>query len=106
VDLVRLIQAQAISHPGAKQALSLAWKTGEQIPVIVDREGLRQVSDVSALEPLVRSLIAESPTQVAEFKSGKEKVMGFFVGQIMKKSGGKANPAMLQDLIRKVLSES
>lgn len=103
-ELVKFIQASEVSSTGAKQALGLAWKSGESIGAIVDREGLRQVSDLSALEPIVNQIIAGSPAQAAEFRAGKEKVLGFFVGQVMKQTGGKANPGLIQELIRKKLS--
>jgi aspartyl-tRNA(Asn)/glutamyl-tRNA(Gln) amidotransferase subunit B len=74
------------------------------VAVIVEREGLKQVSDLSALNPVVDQLIADFPQQVADFRAGKEKIMGFLVGQVMKKSGGKANPQMLQELIKKRLN--
>jgi aspartyl-tRNA(Asn)/glutamyl-tRNA(Gln) amidotransferase subunit B len=102
--IVKLSQSQTISSTGAKQVILTVWKTGDDVLAIVDREGLKQVSDVSALDPAIDQVIAAHPAQVAEFKSGKEKILGFFVGQVMKATGGKANPALLQDLIRKKLS--
>jgi aspartyl-tRNA(Asn)/glutamyl-tRNA(Gln) amidotransferase subunit B len=103
-EIVKLGLAQTISSTGAKQAILTAWKTGDSVAAIVEREGLKQVSDVSALDPAIDQVIAAHPAQVAEFKGGKEKVLGFFVGQVMKATGGKANPALLQELIRKKLS--
>jgi aspartyl-tRNA(Asn)/glutamyl-tRNA(Gln) amidotransferase subunit B len=105
-EIVRLSQNQTISSTGAKQAILTAWKTGDDIGAIVEREGLKQVSDFGALEPAIDQVIAAHPNQVAEFKAGKDKLIGFFVGQVMKATGGKANPALLQELIRKKLSKS
>jgi aspartyl-tRNA(Asn)/glutamyl-tRNA(Gln) amidotransferase subunit B len=102
-DVVSLLQSQVISSTGAKQVISTVWKSGLDVDKIVEKEGLKQVSDTSALEPVVDKVIAAHPNQVAEFKAGKEKLLGFFVGQIMKETGGKANPSMLQELIRKRL---
>jgi aspartyl-tRNA(Asn)/glutamyl-tRNA(Gln) amidotransferase subunit B len=102
-DVVRLTRDQVISSTGAKQVLATVWKTGEPVETIVEREGLKQLSDTSALDPIVDAVLAENPAQVAELKGGKEKIMGFFVGQIMKRSGGKANPGLVQQLIRKRL---
>jgi aspartyl-tRNA(Asn)/glutamyl-tRNA(Gln) amidotransferase subunit B len=102
--IVKLGLAQTISSTGAKQVILTAWKTGGEVMAIVEREGLKQVSDVGALDPAIDQVIASHPAQVAEFKGGKEKVLGFFVGQVMKATGGKANPALLQELIRKKLS--
>jgi aspartyl-tRNA(Asn)/glutamyl-tRNA(Gln) amidotransferase subunit B len=100
-DLVQLIQAQVLSSTGAKQVISIAWKTGDSIQEIVDREGLRQVSDFGALESVVEKVIASFPTQAAEFRGGKEKLLGFFVGQAMKEMSGKANPTLLSQIVRK-----
>lgn len=89
---------QAISSTGAKQVLSLIWKTGDSVSTVINREGLSQVSDETSLKPIVEQVLKQFPGQVAEFKAGKEKVMGFFVGQAMKVSGGKANPELLRKL--------
>lgn len=102
-DTAKLLLEKTISSTGAKQILQSVWKTGDSVATIVEREGLKQVNDTSALDPVIEEVLAANPAQVAEFKAGKEKVMGFFVGQIMKKTGGKANPGLLQDLIKKKL---
>ncbi|MBC7691421.1 MAG: Asp-tRNA(Asn)/Glu-tRNA(Gln) amidotransferase subunit GatB [Methylotenera sp.] len=102
-DAVQLLQSEALSSTGAKQLLSIAWKTGEKVSVIVSREGLTQVSDVSTLEPAIDQVIAANPKQVGAFRAAPEenaKLIGFFVGQVMKATGGKANPGMLQELIK------
>ena len=103
-EIVRLTQAQEISATSAKQVLAAVWKTGEDVPDLIERLGLRQVSDLSAFEPIIDQVILANPKQVAEFLSGKDKILGFFVGQVMKQIGGKANPALLQELIRQKLS--
>ncbi len=103
-DLVQLTQSQVISSTGAKTVINSAWETGESVHPIVEREGLRQVSDLGALDPVIDQVIAAHPGQVAEFRGGKDKLIGFFVGQVMKETGGKANPALLQELIRKKLT--
>jgi aspartyl-tRNA(Asn)/glutamyl-tRNA(Gln) amidotransferase subunit B len=102
-DLIKLTQAQALSSTGAKQVLQTIWKEGGTVDSVVTRDGLKQVSDTSALEPKIDEVLAAHPTQVAEFKAGKEKVLGFIVGQVMKATGGKANPSLLQELIRQKL---
>ena len=103
-DVIRLTSENALSSTGAKQVLASAMKTGDSVSVIVEREGLRQVLDLSIFEPAIDQIIVASPGQVAEFKAGKDKLIGFFVGQAMKATGGKANPAMLQELIRRKLN--
>ena len=105
-EVVRLTQAQTISSTGAKQAVAeKALETGEPIEAIVEREGLAQVSDSGALGPVIDEVIAAHPAQAAELKAGKEKLIGFFVGQVMKQTGGKANPALLQEMIRKRIAQ-
>ena len=102
-DLATLFLKQTISNQGVKQALGSALKSGEAIGKIVEKEGLAQVSDMSAFAAIIDEIIAKNPAQVAEFRAGKDKLIGFFVGQVMKASGGKANPAMLQEIILKKL---
>ena len=103
-DLDKLLQNSTVSSTGAKQVLASVWKTGDEVGAIVECDGLRQVSDMSSFEPVIDQVIRDCPAQVAEFKSGKDKLLGFFVGQVMKQTGGKANPAVLQELIRKKLN--
>ena len=103
-EVVQLLLKNTVSSTGAKQVLSTVWKTGDAVATIVAREGLTQVSDVSALEPAIDKIIAAYPAQAAEVRAGKEKLIGFFVGQVMKETGGKANPGMLQEMIKKKLS--
>lgn len=103
-DAVTLQSSDGISSTGAKTVLGIAWKTGESVDAIVDREGLKQVSDTGALEKAVDDVIAANPGQTTEYRAGKEKLLGFFVGQVMKATGGKANPTMLQEIVKKKLS--
>lgn len=102
-EIVKLQSANVISSMGAKTVITVAWKSGEMVDAIVEREGLKQVSDTGALEKAVDAIIAANPAQVAEYRGGKEKLLGFFVGQAMKATGGKANPAMLQEIVKKKL---
>lgn len=103
-DIVTLTLDGQVSSTGAKQILVTAWDSGETAGAIVEKLGLRQVSDEGALMQVVEKVIAANAGQWAELKSGKDKLMGFFVGQAMKESKGKANPGLLQDLFRKKLS--
>ncbi len=102
-DLAKAVSDQTVSMTAAKQVLAIAFKEGAEVGAIIDREGLRQVSDLTALEPVIEEIIAKNPKQAEEFRSGKEKVLGFFVGQAMKATQGKANPALLQELVVKKL---
>ena len=74
------------------------------IDAIIEAKGLKQVSDTGAIEKIVDEIIAANPAQVAEYRSGKEKVFGFFVGLAMKASKGKANPAQLNEVLKKKLA--
>ena len=78
--------------------------TGEAIEAIVDRRGIRQVSDAGALEDVIDQVIAEHPGPVEQFRAGKEGVLGFLVGQVMRKTGGSANPKVSGDLLRERLA--
>jgi aspartyl-tRNA(Asn)/glutamyl-tRNA(Gln) amidotransferase subunit B len=98
-DLAEFISGKVISVSAAKQIIPILFKEGGDVNALIEREGLKQVSDLSALEPIIDQIIAANPKQVAEFRSGKEKMLGFFVGQAMKATGGKANPTLLQELV-------
>ncbi len=102
-ELARLVSDQTISATAAKQIVSVLFEKGGKVSEIVDRMGLKQMNDSSALEQVIDQIIQNHPKQVEEFRSGKDKVVGFFVGQAMKATQGKANPAMLQDLVIKKL---
>jgi aspartyl-tRNA(Asn)/glutamyl-tRNA(Gln) amidotransferase subunit B len=79
------------------------FTSGESARGIIDREGLRQISDTSALEKIVDDVIAANPKQVEQYKGGKTTVIGFLVGQVMKASRGQANPQGVQEILRKKL---
>jgi aspartyl-tRNA(Asn)/glutamyl-tRNA(Gln) amidotransferase subunit B len=80
------------------------FEGGDAPRTIMEREGLTQISDTGALEKIIDEVIAASPKQVEQFKSGKTTVMGFLVGQVMKASRGQANPAAVNELLKKRLS--
>ena len=101
--LANLISEKVISVSGAKQVIILLFANGGDVDAIVEKEGLKQVSDLSALEPIIDQIIASNPKQLEDFRAGKDKLLGFFVGQAMKATQGKANPALLQELVIKKL---
>ena len=101
--LVRLVDAKTINMPTAKEVFALLFEQGGDPEVIVRERGLAQVSETSALEALVREAVAGNPKSVTDFKAGREAALKFLVGQVMKASRGKANPQMVQDLLRKQL---
>ena len=98
--LVRLINQGDISGKMAKDIFAKMFETGESPEVIIDREGLRQISDTGALEKIVDEVIAASPKQVDQYKSGKTGVIGYLVGQVMQLSKGQANPAAVNKLLK------
>jgi len=104
-DLVQLTTNGKISSTGAKAALAQAFSTGEDIEAIVEAKSLRQVSDSSTLDAVIDEVIAENPDPVEQFRKGKEGVLGFLVGQVMRKTNGSANPKVAGDLLRQRLSE-
>jgi aspartyl-tRNA(Asn)/glutamyl-tRNA(Gln) amidotransferase subunit B len=100
-DLARLVAEGAVSSTGAKIALAEAFAGGKPVEEIVDGRGLRQVSDESALLGVIDEVMAENPGPVEQFRGGKEGVLGFLVGQVMKKTRGSANPQLASDLLRR-----
>jgi aspartyl-tRNA(Asn)/glutamyl-tRNA(Gln) amidotransferase subunit B len=103
-ELLDLLAGDTISGQGAKQALEEAFDTGDPIADIVERRRLTQVSDTDALGAIADEVLAENADAVGQFRGGKEGVIGFLVGQVMKKSGGSANPKLAQELLRERLS--
>ena len=103
-ELVGLIGKGELSGKLAKEIFPKMFATGEAPRVIMEREGLTQISDTGALEKIIDEVIAANPKQVEQYKSGKTAVMGFLVGQIMKASRGQANPAAVNELLKKRLS--
>src|SRR5579863_2510437 len=99
-ELVAFIVKGEISGKMAKDIFAKMFETGESAAVIIDRDGLRQISDTGALEKIVDEVIAASPKQVEQYKSGKTGVIGFLVGQVMKASKGQANPAAVTELLK------
>lgn len=105
IELLALIKKGDISNNIAKTTVFNAmYETGESPQTIVEREGLKQVSDTGAIETLIDEILSAHPGPVQDFKDGKQKALGFLVGQIMKASKGQANPQMVNDLLRKKLS--
>ncbi|HBR68703.1 MAG TPA: Asp-tRNA(Asn)/Glu-tRNA(Gln) amidotransferase GatCAB subunit B [Rhodospirillaceae bacterium] len=102
--LIDLITDNTISGKIAKDVFAEMYKTGKDAAAIVEEKGLKQVTDTGAIEKIVDAVIAANPDNVAAYKSGKDKLFGFFVGQVMKETQGKANPAVVNELLKKKLS--
>jgi aspartyl-tRNA(Asn)/glutamyl-tRNA(Gln) amidotransferase subunit B len=105
-QLVLRIADNTISGKIAKTVFESLWNQEGNVDFIIDKQGLKQVTDSSAIEALIKKIMADHPQQVADYRSGKDKLFGFFVGQAMKESGGKMNPQQLNELLRKKLAEN
>ncbi|MFM7622123.1 MAG: Asp-tRNA(Asn)/Glu-tRNA(Gln) amidotransferase GatCAB subunit B, partial [Alphaproteobacteria bacterium] len=102
-DLLRMLEDGQLSGRMAKDVLAAMVERGVSAAVVVAEQGLSQISDTEALNAIITRIIAASPTQLADYRAGKDKLFGYFVGQVMKETGGKANPAVVNDLLRGML---
>jgi aspartyl-tRNA(Asn)/glutamyl-tRNA(Gln) amidotransferase subunit B len=103
--MIKMINDGVISTKIAKTVFEEMYKTGKDAETVVKEQGLVQVSDTGAIETIIDEVIKANPAQAADYKAGKEKLFGFFVGQVMKASKGKANPELVNQLLKKKLSE-
>jgi aspartyl-tRNA(Asn)/glutamyl-tRNA(Gln) amidotransferase subunit B len=101
--ILRLVDAGTIGGPGAKQVLDAVFRTGAEPARVVEEKGLAQVSDEGAIEAAVDRVLAANPGEVEKHRSGKKNLLGFFVGQVMKETKGKGNPAVVNALLKKKL---
>ena len=104
VNLLKLIDEGIISGNIAKSVFEEMYQTGKKAKIIVEEKGLKQITDDKAIDEMVEVILQANPTQVEEYKGGKEKVLGFLVGQVMKTSKGKANPGAVNKLLKEKLS--
>ncbi len=102
-ELLALVADGTLSGPLAKQVFEIMLETRENPGDIAEARGLKQVSDTGALEAAIADVMAANADKVADYRGGKDKLFGFFVGQVMKASGGKANPAVVNELLKKAL---
>ena len=101
--LLQRISDNTISGKIAKEVFEAMWTSGRDADAIIEEKGLRQITDTSAIERVIEEVMAANPGQLADYRGGKEKLFGFFVGQVMKATGGKANPAQVNALLKKKL---
>ena len=104
-QLIKLISTNEISGKIAKDVLEEMFTSGKNPKQIVDEKGLKQVTDQNEIKKIIDEVINENPQMVQEYLSGKDKLLGFFVGQAMKKSKGKANPKILNDILKERLNK-
>ena len=102
--LLKRIVDKTISGKIAKEVFEAMWASGGTADAIIEEKGLKQITDSSAIERAIDEVMAKNPGQLADYRSGKDKLFGFFVGQVMKATGGKANPAQLNELLKKKLA--
>jgi aspartyl-tRNA(Asn)/glutamyl-tRNA(Gln) amidotransferase subunit B len=103
-DMIRLIEEGTISGKIAKEVIEEMYKTGKPAKAIIEEKGLVQITDEGALVQVVTEVMAANPNQLAQYRGGKDKLFGFFVGQVMKATQGKANPQLINDLLKKMLA--
>jgi aspartyl-tRNA(Asn)/glutamyl-tRNA(Gln) amidotransferase subunit B len=102
--IVAAIHGGVISGKIAKDVFGRLWGTDKTAAQVIEAEGLVQVSDTGAIDAIIAEVIAAHPKETADYKAGKEKLIGFFVGQVMKRSQGKANPGLVNERLRALLS--
>ena len=98
--LIRRISDDTISGKIAKQVFEALWESQDTADQVIEKQGLKQITDSGAIEAIIDQIIANNPEQLAQYRSGKDKLFGFFVGQAMKATQGKANPQQLNDLLK------
>jgi len=103
--IIQRIADDTIPNKIGRQVFDIMWEEGGDADTIIAEKGLKPISDVGAIESMIEEIIAANPKQVAQFKGGKEKVFGFFVGQVMKATKGKASPKQVNELLRAKLAE-
>jgi aspartyl-tRNA(Asn)/glutamyl-tRNA(Gln) amidotransferase subunit B len=102
--LLHRIVDNTISGKIAKEVFEAMWVEGKTADAIIESKGLKQITDTGAIEKVIDAVMAANPGQLADYRSGKDKLFAFFVGQVMKVTAGKANPAQVNELLRKKLS--
>ncbi|MCX5835978.1 MAG: Asp-tRNA(Asn)/Glu-tRNA(Gln) amidotransferase subunit GatB [Deltaproteobacteria bacterium] len=105
-EMILLIEEGAISGKMAKDVIEDMYKTGKGPKQIIEEKGLVQITDEEALKKAISEVIAANPGQLEQYRGGKEKLFGYFVGQVMKATKGKANPALVNELLKKMLAAS
>ena len=104
--LVARIADETLSSKTAKTVFEALWNGEGEVDAIIDARGLRQMRDTGELNALIDAIVAEHPQQAEQFRAGRDKLLGFFVGQVMKATGGKANPRQVNELLREALAKS
>jgi aspartyl-tRNA(Asn)/glutamyl-tRNA(Gln) amidotransferase subunit B len=98
--LLRRIGDETISGKIAKEVFEAMWAGEGEADEIIEARGLKQITDTGAIEAVIDRVLADNPGQLEQYRAGKDKLFGFFVGQVMKATGGKANPAQVNQVLR------
>ena len=101
--LVRAVEEGRVSGKQGKDVLALMFKSGKGAQAVIEEQGLAQLSDAREIEKIVTDVLASNPQQLEQYRAGKEALFGFFVGQVMKASKGKANPKVVNELLKEKL---
>lgn len=104
-ELLTRIADQTLSNTMAKQVFEAMWKGEGSADAIIEKKGLKQITDTGEIEPIIDEIIANNPQQLAQYHAGKDKLFGYFVGQVMAKTKGKANPQQVNALLKKKLTK-
>ncbi len=104
-EMIQLIEDGTISGKMAKDIIVEMYRTGKSPQTVIEEKGMIQITDEGTLEKTVAEVIAANPTQLAQYRGGKEKLFGYFVGQVMKATQGKANPQLINELLKKMLAK-
>ncbi len=101
--LLKRIADNTISGKIAKQVFELIWESGKDADTLIEEKGLKQITDTGAIEKIIDEVIAANPKQLEQYRAGKDKLFGFFVGQVMKQTQGKANPKQVNEILKEKL---
>jgi aspartyl-tRNA(Asn)/glutamyl-tRNA(Gln) amidotransferase subunit B len=104
LGLLRRVEDETISGKIAKEVFEAMWAGEGDADAVIEARGLKQITDTGSVEAVIRDVIAANPQQLEQYRAGKDKLFGFFVGQVMKATGGKANPALVNELLKKLLA--
>jgi aspartyl-tRNA(Asn)/glutamyl-tRNA(Gln) amidotransferase subunit B len=105
LGLLRRIEDETISGKIAKEVFEAMWQGEGDADAVIEARGLKQITDSGSVEAVIREVMAANPQQLEQYRAGKDKLFGYFVGQVMKATRGKANPALVNDLLKKLLAE-
>jgi aspartyl-tRNA(Asn)/glutamyl-tRNA(Gln) amidotransferase subunit B len=102
--MIKRIQDNTISGKIAKEVFDAMWNGEGDADTVIEARGLKQITDTGAIEAIIDDIIANNPGQVEQYRGGKDKLFGFFVGQVMKATQGKANPQQVNELLKQKLA--